>query len=143
LLAFGLAAAAGMSITGGFSLAWIGWVCALVAVVGFGLAMGALWAGEGASEGLVKAAGSLFVFSLALAVVSLTLGRVRVGDGVLVSRLVAAASLATLATATLLSIALVGEVGDEPYYRATAAVAVLSALGTALIPLLRALRRAV
>jgi hypothetical protein len=141
LLAFGLAATAGMSITGGFPLAWIGWVCVVVAVAGFGLAMGALWDPE-PSEGVAKAAGSLFVFSLALALVSLTLGRLRPGDGALISRLIAIALLATLATAMLLTIALVGEVGDELYYRLTAVVAVLAALGMALVPVLRSVRSA-
>jgi hypothetical protein len=142
LLLFGLAAAAGVSITGGSPLAWIGWVCVLVAVAGFGLAMGVLWDAE-PNEDVAKAAGSLFVFSVALAVVSLSLGRARAGDGVLINLwLVALASLATLATATLLAISIVADVDDELYYRLTAVVAVLAALGTALVPVVRAKRQA-
>ena len=49
--------------------------------------------------------------------------------------------LATFATATLLTIGIVGEVRDELYFRVTAVVAVLSAFGTALVPVLRAMRR--
>jgi hypothetical protein len=50
--------------------------------------------------------------------------------------------LALLALAALFTIAILEEVGSDAYYRAVAVVAVLWALGTALVPLLRLLRRA-
>jgi hypothetical protein len=141
LLAFGLTAAAGISITGRFPIALVGWLCVVVAVAGFGVAMRVLWdADEFFGEGWTKATGSLLVFSLALALISLMLGRLRPGDGALVSRLLALTLLATFATATLLTIGIVGDVHDALYFRVTAIVAVLSALGTALVPVLRAMR---
>ena len=143
LLGFGLAVAAGISITGRFPIALVGWLCVAVAVTGFGFLMRVLWdADEYFGEGWTKATGSLVVFSFALGLVSLMLGRLRTGDGALVSRLVALTLLATLATATLLTIAIVGDVTDALYFRVTAVVAVLAALGAALVPVVRALRRA-
>lgn len=142
LIAFGLTAAAGISITGRFPIALVGWLCVVVAIAGFAVAMRVLWdADEFFSEGWTKATGSLLVFSLALALISLMLGGLRPGDGALVSRLLALTLLATFATATLLTIGIIGEVRDELYFRVTAVVAVLSAFGTALVPVLRAMRR--
>lgn len=143
LLFFGLGAAAGISIIGRFPIASVGWLCVVVAVAGFGVAMRLVWdAEESPGEGWVKAIGSLLVFSLALGLISLILGRRRPGDGVLVSRLVVVSMLATFVTATLLTIGIVDEVRDELYFRVTAVVAVLSALGTAVLPVLRAMRQA-
>ena len=45
------------------------------------------------------------------------------------------------ATAALLTIAIVAEVRDTPFFRVTAVVAVLSVLGTALVPVLRSMRQ--
>ena len=141
LLAYGLTAAAGITITGRFPAALVGWLCLVVSVAGFAVAMRVLWdADELFDEGWTKATGSLLVFSLALALMSLMLGRLGQGDGGLVSRLLALTLLVTFGTATLLTIGIVGDVRDELYFRITAIVAVLAALGTALVPVLRAMR---
>jgi hypothetical protein len=142
LLAFGLAAAAGISIVG-FPLAWIGWLCVIVSATGFGISMGVIWdvGEESQNEGLIKATGSLFVFSLALGLVSFVLGRVRAGDDRFVATLMTVTLAATLGTAALLTIAIVDEVTDELYYRVTAVVAVLATVGMGLTPLVRALRQ--
>jgi hypothetical protein len=143
LLAFGLTAAAGISITGRFPIALVGWLCVVVAVAGLGVTMRLLWdSDEVASEALTKAIGSLLVFSLALGLISLMLGRLRPDDGALVSRLAVLTLLATFVTATLLTTGIVWEARDELYFRVTAVVAVLSVLGTALVPVLRAMRGA-
>jgi hypothetical protein len=145
LVLFGFAAAVATSVIGVYPLAWIGWLGLVVAVVGFGLTMGTLWSlpeeGEG-NEALAKASGILFVFSIALADVSLMFGRLRSDDDRLVGWVIGATLLAVLALAALFTIAILEEVGSDAYYRAVAVVAVLWALGTAVVPLLRLLRRA-
>jgi hypothetical protein len=144
LLVFGLTGAAGLSATGNHRVAWIGWLCVAVAVVGLGLSMGALWSGDeygDSNEGLVEAAGSLFVFSLALALVCLIVGRMRPGGSSLARALLAITVVGVLATATLLTIAIVWGAGDELYFRITAVVAVLATLGTAMVALVRAMER--
>jgi hypothetical protein len=143
LVLFGFAAAVATSVIGVYPLAWIGWLSVAVAVVGFGLSMGTLWSlpeeGEG-NEALAKASGILFVFSVALADVSLMFGRLRSDDARLVGWVVGATVLAALTMATLFTIAILEEVSSEAYFRAVAVLAVLWALGTALVPLLRLLR---
>jgi hypothetical protein len=145
LVLFGLAAAVATSVIGVRPLAWIGWLGIAVAVVGFGLTMGTLWSlpeeGVG-NEALAKASGILFVFSIALAVVSRMLGQLGSDDNRLVGWVIGATVLAVLALAALFTIAILEEVESDTYYRAVAVVAVLWALGTALVPLLRLLRRA-
>jgi hypothetical protein len=141
LLAFGFAAAVGISITGRFPIALVGWLCVVASAVAFGFLMRVLW-GEFLGEGWLKATGGVVVFSFALGLISSILGRLQTGDGALVKRLVALTVLTTLVTATLLTIAIVAELRDEPYYRVTVVVAVLSALGTALVPVMRAMRQA-
>ena len=146
LLVFSLTAAAALTAVGRYPLAWIGWLGVLLSIAGFGFFMPALWepslGEEGGNLGLLKAAASLWLFSLALAHVSLVLTRLRTDDGPLVRAAVTGALLFVLVLATLLTVAVVDDVSDELYFRVTAVVAVLSALGTALIPVLRAGRRA-
>lgn len=141
MLAFGFAAAAGISIIGRLPLALVGWVCVVVAVTAFGFLMRLLWDAEFSGEGWSKATGGLVVFSFALGLSSLLAARLRTDDGALVKRLAALTVVAILATATLLTIAIVAEVRDTPFFRVTAVVAVLSVLGTALVPVLRSMRQ--
>jgi hypothetical protein len=144
LMAFGVAAVAGLSATGS-SWAWLGWLCVALTVAGFGILMGAAWSIEDfEDEGnvhLFNAAGTLFLFAVALADATLVLSRWGPGrDGVL-RALVAATVLAVFALATLLSVAVITGTGGETYFRAEAVIAVLWALGTALIPLRKGLHR--
>ena len=144
LLLLGVVAAVGLSVAA-TSLAWLGWLCVTVAVAAFGFAMGAMWSTGELEEGnpdLYKAAGTLIVFSFALADSVLVLSRWRPDSDRLLRAIVAATLLAVFALAILFTIVLVAETGDETYFRVTAVVAVLWALGTALIPLLRGPRRA-
>jgi hypothetical protein len=81
------------------------------------------------------------VFSFALGHVCLTLARLRTDDGPTLRVIVVTTLVTVLAVATLLSIAIVGEISDPIFLRITSAIAVLPVLGTALVPLLRAGRR--
>ena len=78
---------------------------------------------------------SLFAFALADA--ALALVRLRWPPRAVIAAVWAPSLAAALAVATLLSIALISGTGGETYFRVEAVVAVLWALGTALIPLLR------
>ena len=71
------------------------------------------------------------------------LNRVTVRDDGVVAALVVVGLVAALAVAGLLTVALVGDTGSETYFRITAIVAVIGTLSTVLIPVARALRRAV
>ena len=142
LLLFGVVAAAAVSATGTF--AWVGWLAAVAAVAGFGFLMGSLWSidefGDD-NETWLKLAGSFSFFSFALTYAALALNRVRPDGDRRVAGLVAFTLLAALAVATLMSVAIVGQVSDATYFRVTAIVAVLWALGAALMPMVRGLSR--
>lgn len=144
LMAFGVAAVAGLSATGS-SWAWLGWLCVAVAVAGFGIFMGAVWPIEDFDDDgnihLFNASGTLFLYSVALADATLVLSRWGPGRDGAQRALVAATLLAMFALATLLSVSVITGSGDETYFRVEAVVAVLWALGTALIPLRQGLRR--
>jgi hypothetical protein len=138
LLLFGVTAVAGVVSTARTPFAWLGWVCVLVAVTGFGLLMGYAWSVDefaDDSPGLGKAAGTLLLVSFALADVALMLRAMRTEA---IRAIVALTSIAVVAIAVMLSIALIGDTGSETYFRIVAIVAVLWALGTALVPVLRA-----
>ena len=138
LVLFGVAAVAAVVCTSGTSLAWLGWLCAFVGVIGFGLFMGYVWSiDEFADEnqGLGKASGTLFLFTYALSDVCLMLRATR---GRAITGIIVLTSIAIGAIATLLSIALIGDTGGETYFRVVSVIAVLWALGTALVPVLRA-----
>jgi hypothetical protein len=142
LLVFGVVAVAALSVTGMF--AWIGWLAAAAAVAGFGFLMGALWSADefgDSSETLYKLTGCFSMFSFALAYAALVLNGLRPGGNRFARGLVPFALVAALAIATLLSVAIVGEISDATYFRVAAVVAVLWALAGALIPIARGLRR--
>jgi hypothetical protein len=143
LLTFALPAAAGLSIVGRIPLALVGWLTAAVAVVGFGITMGSTWTPvdvEDPNEGLAKASTSLFVWSLALGVVCLVLGRVRLGDDRFRTGLVVLALTTTLVTAWLLTIGIVAGIEGLAFYRITAVVGVLAIWSLALLPVVRPVR---
>jgi hypothetical protein len=144
LMLFGIAAVVGLSVTGS-SLAWLGWLCVVVAVAGFGILMGAIWSIESFEDDgnihLFNAAGTLFLSAFALADAALVLSRWGPhGDGRL-RALMAVTLLAVIAIAALSSIALITGAGGETYFRVVAVITVLWALGSALIPLRHGLRR--
>jgi peptidoglycan/LPS O-acetylase OafA/YrhL len=140
VLAFGLAAAGGVSLLDVGRLPWLGWLCVAVSAIGIAVFAAAVWSAdqyESQDTGLWKAAYSLLITSFAVGYVSL-LAKVEPGG-----RLVPAAQIAALALATLAVVAIVGQIGDETYFRWLGVVAVLWVLGTALIPIARRLRRPV
>ena len=140
VLAFGLAAAGGVSLLDVARLPWLGWLCVTVSAIGIAVFATAVWSAdqyESQDTGLWKAAYSLLIASLAAGYVSL-LAKVEPGG-----RLVPATQIAALALATLAVIAIVEQIGDETYFRWLGVVTVLWVLGTALIPIARRLRRTV
>ena len=90
---------------------------------------------------LLKTAGSLTVFSLALAQVAILLARRSTSDRRLVDTSIGLASIGALGVAALLTVAMVGEVGDEYFYRWVGVAVVIWLLGAALVPIGRKLRR--
>jgi len=142
LLVFGVVAAAALSATGTF--AWVGWLAAAAAAAGFGFLMGGLWSIDefgDSSETWLKLAGPFSFFSFALAYAALALNRVRPGGDGRVAGLLAFALLGAMVVATLLSVAVVGDISDATYFRITAIMAVLWAFAAALLPVARGLRR--
>jgi hypothetical protein len=145
LLLLGLAAAAGVCALDEPGWERIGWLCQMVALVGFAVTAITIWTtpeDADAETGLVKAAAILFVLSFALAHLSL-LARHRIGGRRLVRWLVAATRAAVLVLAAALAVAILDEISDDTYYRWVGAVAILWALGTALVPIARRLERTV
>ena len=143
LLLLGLAGAAGVSAMDEPGWERIGWLCQIVALVGFAVTAITIWTtseGADAETALLKALGILFVLSFALAHLSL-LARRRDGHGRLVRRLVGATRAAVLILAAMLAVAILDEISDDTYYRWVGAVAILWALGTSLVPIARRLER--
>ena len=143
LLLLGLAAAAGTSALDQPGWERIGWLCQVVALIGFAVTAITIWTTPEdveAETGLLKAIGVLFVLSFALAHLSL-LARRRNGDGRLVRGLVVATRGVVLGLAAVLAVAILDEISDDTYYRWVGAVAILWALGTALVPIARRLGR--
>ena len=138
VLAFGLAAAGGVSLLDVGRVPWLGWLCVAVSAIGIAVLAAAVWSAdqyESQDTGLWKAAYSLLIALLAAGYVSL-LAKIEPGG-----RLVPATQIAALALATLAVIAIVQQIGDETYFRWLGVAAVLWVLGTALIPIARGLRR--
>lgn len=143
LLLFGAAAAAGTSVLDASRRAAIGWLCIAVALAGFVVTVAMTWTtaeGESASTGYTKASGTLFVLALALADVSL-LARRRDGAGSISRPVVLLTQGAAVLLAAMLTIAILGEIGDDTYLRWVAVAAILWLLGTALVPIARRLGR--
>ena len=142
VLLFAPLAAVGVSTTGSFG--WVGWLCAACALAAFGFAMGDTWSQDpldDGSETLSKLALSFGIFSFALAYAAVVLTGVRNPGDRLVIGLVAFTLVAALAVATSLTVAVVDNTGSETFFRIVAVVALLWALGAALIPIARALRQ--
>ena len=119
-------------------------LCAACALAAFGFAMGDTWSHDPLDDGnetLSKLAFSFAIFSFALAYAAVVLTRVRNPGDRLVIGLVAFTLVAALAVATSLTVAVVGNTGSETFFRIVAVVAVLWALGAALIPIARVLRQ--
>jgi hypothetical protein len=143
LLLLGLAAAGGISALNEPGWERIGWVCQIVALAGFAVTAITIWTTPeyaDAETGLLRAAGILFVLSFALAHLAL-LARHRTGDPRLVRALVLATRPAVVVLAAVLAVAILDEINDDTYYRWVGAVAILWALGTALVPIARRLGR--
>jgi drug/metabolite transporter (DMT)-like permease len=146
LLLFGLPAVAGMTLLNGSRLRWLGWLCVTAALAGFVVFTVASWSTAQDDEvgiGLLKAMGSLFVTSFALAHVSLLAERNVDTEDRLGTVLIVATQAAALGLAGLLTIAILEEISDDTYYRWLGAVAVLWVLGTVLVPIVRKLRQSV
>lgn len=88
-------------------------------------------------EGLVKAAGALFVGALAFAYASVVVWRARPRDTRAVNAIRALALLLDGALAVMLVIAILEQIGEGGYYRWIGAVAALLTLCTLLVPLVR------
>ena len=145
LLISGLAMAAGITLVDRPRLRWLGLICVAVGFVGFALTASLGWstaADEDPGEGLFKAAGCLTVLSLALAQTAILLSRRYPADRQLVDTSIAVAAGGALVLATLLMVAVIGEIGDEDFWRWVGVSTVIWLLGTTLVPIARKLHRA-
>ena len=143
ILVFGALVALTATITGRF--AWVGWLAAAAAISAFGTLMGYLWtikAGYYDNETTGKLTGCFSLMAFALAYAALALNRLRSDDTRQITAVRVSTVVAALAVATLLSVAIFRDTSSEMYFRIVAVVAALWTFGTALIPVLRGLRRA-
>jgi hypothetical protein len=142
----GLTAVAGASLIGGSGLRWLGAICVLASIGAFVTLTVLYWTtgimDDSPDMNLVKTGGSLFVASLGLAHASLALSWRRTTDGRLVSAAVGLNVISIAALSGLFLAAIVREVGDDLFWRYVGAVAVVWALCTALVPILRRMRLA-
>ena len=123
-----------------------GWalVCVAVGAVGFAVSASLGWStasDDAPADWLLRAAGSLTVWSLALAQVAILLLAQRSRRRKLVDRSIGTAVAGALALAALLTVAIVDKITDEDFYRWVGVTAVVWVLGIALVPIARKLQR--
>jgi peptidoglycan/LPS O-acetylase OafA/YrhL len=140
LLLLGLAAVTGMSVLDEPRLRPLGATCVALSV-----AVTTVWywtvPDSGGELTLGKTAGGMIVASFVVADACLVLGRRRRGDGRVARWSGWFTVAAAAAVGTLVVVAIVAEVGDGTYWRFVGAAAVLWALGTALLPVIRRVQR--
>jgi hypothetical protein len=144
LLVNGLAIAAGIAVLDRPRLRWLGLVCVAVGAVGFAVSASLGWStasDDAPADWLLRAAGSLTVWSLALAQVAILLSRRDPAGRKLVDRSIGTAVAGALALAALLTVAIVDNITDEDFYRWVGVTAVVWVLGIALVPIARKLQR--
>ena len=144
LLLNGLAIAAGIAVLDRPRLRWLGLICVAVGLVGFAVTASLGWssgADDEPGDGLLKAAGGLSVWSLALAQVAILLSRRDTTERRFVDIAIGAAVVGALLLAALFTVAIIGEIEDEDFYRWVGVAATVWLLGTALVPIARKLHR--
>jgi hypothetical protein len=144
LLVNGLAIAAAIAVLDRPRLRWLGLVGVAVGLVSFAVGASLGWStasDDAPADWLLRAAGSLTVWSLALAQVAILLSRRDPAGRKLVDRSIGTAVVGALALAALLTVAIVDNVTDEDFYRWVGVTAVVWVLGIALVPIARKLQR--
>lgn len=119
-------------------LVWLAWLDALLAALGFLLALNLIWAQwDDPAEAAWKSLVAVTAAAGAAAQAAAAQLRRRESDTPAIRQLVAAGVIAVVSLATLISAAALWEIDDPGYYRFLGAVAVLDVLLLVLVPVLR------
>jgi hypothetical protein len=113
----------------------LAWATAALAVLGFAVAMSAVWNDD--SDTSWKLTGAVGACALAATQTAGLASRLRPSDPPAVRRLFAAATALVVVSATMVNAAIWKEIDDETYYRFLAAIAVANVLLVVLQPVLR------